>query len=402
MKPVVLHSVNPYLFRTGSWVYGQISQLQRWKPVVVCTRRENMDEFPLADVHAWTDFVPPRRWYERALKSLNGGHFPFMADVARDSGARLLHSHFAGKGWKDGPLVRATKLPHVTSFYGADIWVNSRSVKWRTRFAELFRDGDLFLVEGNAMRAKVESLGCAPEKILVQHLGVDLSAVAFTERRPPDDGIVRVLICGRATAKKGHELGIRAFARAQRAMPHLRLSVMLIAADEKQRREVARLEALVRDLGLSEVADFPPPLPYSAWRKSLERYHVFLAPSLHGPDGDAEGGAPVALIDMSAQGIPVVASNHCDLPEVVPHEVGGLVFQEGDEEAAASALLEAASRPADWARWGRDGRAHVEAQYDAARQAARLERIYDAVSERRPFTDRDANVALAQAAARAS
>jgi colanic acid/amylovoran biosynthesis glycosyltransferase len=208
-------------------------------------------------------------------------------------------------------------------------------------------------------------------------LGVDLGAVAFRERRAPEDGLVRVLICGRATAKKGHELGIRAFARARRDNSKLRLSAMLLAVDDEQRSEVARLQQLVRELGLEDCVDFPPPLPYSAWRKSLERYHIFLAPSLHAPDGDAEGGAPVALIDMSAQGIPIAASSHCDLPEVVPHDVGGLVFPEGDEAAAAATLLEMAGRPQDWPRWGRDGRAHVEAQYDAERQAASLERIYD-------------------------
>lgn len=377
VKPVVLHSVNPYLFRTGSWVHGQVSRLQRWQPVVVCTRRENTDEFPLDEVHAWKDLSAPRQWWERAHKAVNGGYFPFMAQIAKRRGARLLHSHFAGKGWKDLPLARATGLPHVTSFYGADIWVNSRSATWRRRFGELFEAGQLFLVEGNAMRKKVESLGCPPEKILVQHLGVDLSAVPFTERRAPVDGHVRVLICGRATAKKGHELAIRAFQRALRERPDLRLSCMLIAVDEEQRGEVLRLEALVRELGLGASVDFPPPLPYSAWRKSLERYQVFFAPSLHGPDGDAEGGAPVALIDMSAQGIPVVASNHCDLPEVVPHDVGGLVFPEGDEAAAAAALLEVVSRPEDWPRWGRSGRAHVEANYDLFRQVAELERIYD-------------------------
>jgi colanic acid/amylovoran biosynthesis glycosyltransferase len=377
LKPVVLHSVNPYLFRTGSWVYGQVSKLRRWKPVVVATKRENMDEFPLDDVHAWVDLPAPQRWFERTLKSLNGGYFPFMVRVARSSGATLRHSHFAGKGWKDLPLARASGLPHVSSFYGADIWVNARSAKWRARFAQLFERGDLFLVEGGAMKAKVVSLGCPPEKVLVQHLGVDLGAVAFRERRAPEDGLVRVLICGRATAKKGHELGIRAFARARRDNSKLRLSAMLLAVDDEQRNEVARLQQLVRELGLEECVDFPPPLPYSAWRKSLERYHIFLAPSLHAPDGDAEGGAPVALIDMSAQGIPIAASSHCDLPEVVPHDVGGLVFPEGDEAAAAATLLEMAGRPQDWPRWGRDGRAHVEAQYDAERQAASLERIYD-------------------------
>ncbi len=380
LRPVALHSVCPYLFDTGSWIHGQLVSLSRWRPVVVCKRRQNTAEFPLADVHALEDLPAVRQLIQRTRRRFNGGHYPFMVDVAHASGARLLHSHFATKGWKDLPLARATGLVHLTSFYGADIWKNSRSERWRGRFGELFERGGLFLVEGNAMRKKVESLGCPPDKIRVHHLGVDIDAVPFTERCAPADGIVRVLICGRATAKKGHELAIRAFARAHRSEPSMRLSAMLLAVDAGQRAEVTRLQALVEQLGLGAVIDFPPSLPYSAWRQSLQRYHVFFAPSMHAPDGNAEGGAPVALVDMCAQGLPVVASDHCDLPEVVPHGAAGMIFPEGDEVAAAAALLEVAQNAQEWPRWGHAGRAHVAEHYSRSAQGQALERIYDFVA----------------------
>jgi colanic acid/amylovoran biosynthesis glycosyltransferase len=377
MTKLVLHSVNPYLFATGSWVYGQVSQLQRWKAAVVCKRTENLDQFPLANVHALCDLPLPRRWLEPCQKALNGGYFPFMKAVARRERALVLHSHFAGKGWQDLALARATGLPLVCSFYGGDIWANAGSAMWRERFRQLFAGGTLFLVEGNAMRAKVESLGCPPQKILVQHLGVDLSDMAFRERRAPADGIVKVLICGRGVEKKGHELAVQIFARARRTLPLLRLSVMVIAKLPHEKELLARLHALVRELGLESCVDFPPPLPYAAWRKSLESYHVFLAPSLQLPNGDAEGGAPVSLIDMSATGMPIVASSHCDIPEVAPHGVSGLIFAEADAQAGAEALVQVAGQPGRWPEWGRQGRAHVEKNYSLKTQVAALEAAYD-------------------------
>lgn len=381
MKPLVLHSVNPFLFGTGSWVYGQLRGLERWRAAVVCKRRENNDQFPFESVHALEDLSAPQQWLEQALKALNGA-FPFMVRAAKREGARVLHSHFAGKGWQDIALARATGLPHVTSFYGADIWRSSRSPKWRQRYQSLWRSGDLFLVEGGAMRAKVQSLGCPAQKILVHHLGVDIAAVDFAERSARADGVVRVLICGRAVEKKGHELALRIFAAARRELPKLRMSVMVIAKSEAEKALLTRLHSVVSELDLAAHVDFPPPLPYAAWRKSLESYHVFLAPSLHASDGDAEGGAPVTLIDMSATGIPIVASKHCDIPEVSPHGVSGLLFEENDVVAGAAALLEAARSPQRWREWGRAGRAHVEANYSAAKQVAALERIYDELSER--------------------
>src|SRR5688572_27607476 len=172
---VVAHSVNPFLFGTGSWVHGQLANLRRWQAVVVCKRRENREEFPFEPVHALVDLPLARQLAERLGRRLSGGVFPFMRAALEERGAHVLHSHFASQGWTDLPLARATKVAHVTSFYGADIWKNSRDERWRKRYAALFERGTLFLVEGNAMRAKVESLGCPAGKIVVQHLGVELT-----------------------------------------------------------------------------------------------------------------------------------------------------------------------------------------------------------------------------------
>ncbi len=382
MAGVVAHSVNPFLFGTGSWVYLQLVGLRRWRALVVCKRRENRQDFPFEPVHALVDRPLAAQLRERLGRRLSGGVFPFMRRALAEAGARVLHSHFASQGWTDLCLARASGLPHVTSFYGADIWKNSRDERWRGRYAALFEQGALFLVEGNAMRAKVESLGCPPEKIRVQHLGVEVERTALVERRPGPDGLVRVLASGRAVEKKGHELAVRAFALARREWPGMRLSLMILARSPEERARLARLHELVRAERVEDAVDFPPPRPYAEYRRSLDDYHLFLAPSRHAEDGDAEGGAPVSIIDMSATGMPIVAARHCDIPEVAPDGVSGLLFDEGDVEQAAAALLAAVRAPERWAEWGRGGRAHVEREYSLARQVERLEELYDLVSDR--------------------
>lgn len=380
---VVAHSVNPFLFGTGSWVYTQIVSLRRWRGIVLCKRRQNREQFPLDDVYALTDLGLLAQVKERLGRRLGRGAFPFMLAAIEKHGASVLHSHFAHQGWLDLALARASGLAHVTSFYGADIWKNSRHELWRARYRELFAHGQRFFVEGNAMRAKVEQLGCPREKIVIQHLGVDVDATRFAERIPSADGSVRVLASGRAVEKKGHELAVRAFARAQREFPALRLSLMILAKSDDEKARLERLRQLVRELALEALVDFPAPRPYAEYRASLFDYHVFFAPSLHASDGDAEGGAPVSIIDMSATGMPIVASRHCDIPEVAPDGVAGLLFDENDETAAASALLEVARAPQRWREWGRAGRAHVEREYSLSKQFARLEELYDASSELR-------------------
>ena len=382
MPDVVAHSVNPFLFGTGSWVYSQLVGLRRWRAIVVCKRREHREEFPFDDVFALVDRPLLLQVWERIGRRLSAGTFPFMKSAIAERGARLLHSHFASQGWTDLPLARATGIPHLTSFYGADIWKNSRDPLWNKRYRALFAAGTSFLVEGNAMRAKVESLGCPREKIIVQHLGVELENAAFAERKLGSDRRVRVLASGRAVEKKGHELAVQAFARARKDDPALRLSLMIIAKSDDEKSRLDRIKSLVREQGVEDAVDFPPPRSYAEYRKSLYDYHVFFAPSLHASNGDAEGGAPVSVIDMSATGMPIVASRHCDIPEVAPDGVSGVLFDEGSVEQAAAALLEVAHAPERWSAWGRAGRAHVEREYSLARQVERLEEIYDRVAAR--------------------
>ena len=60
-------------------------------------------------------------------------------------------------------------------------------------------------------------------------------------------------------------------------------------------------------------------------REEAYEHDVFLAPSVTASNGDTEGGAPVAIIEMSASGMPIVSTNHCDIPSVVLDGVTGLL-----------------------------------------------------------------------------
>ncbi len=155
---------------------------------------------------------------------------------------------------------------------------------------------------------------------------------------------------------------------------------MIIARTDVERARLERLRELVQQEEVGGAVDFPASRPYEEYRRSLYGYHIFLAPSLHASNGDAEGGAPVSLIDMSATGMPIAASRHCDIPEVSPDGIAGVLFDEGDVEGCAQALLTIARHPENWREWGRAGRAHVEREYEVSRQGAALETIYDRVT----------------------
>jgi colanic acid/amylovoran biosynthesis glycosyltransferase len=366
--PVVAHCTALYLHTNGSWLYNQIAGLQRYEPVVLAQETANLDEFPVARLHSAQRLTGPTRLYNRLVRKLTG-EYPLYGRILRQERAVLIHAHFGYQGPRCLRARRQSGLPLVTSFYGADATEFARIPVWQRRYRRLFAIGEGFLVEGSAMAAQLERIGCPPSKIRVNHLGVDLQRLPFRERS--GGGEARLLMCAGFREKKGFAYGLEALAKVRDRGVSFRL---VLIGDGPER---PRLMQLLQDLGLAAHTDVLGVQPYSAVLEELQRCDVLLQPSVTAANGDTEGGAPVILLDAQACGMPVVATRHADIPEYVRDGVSGLLAPERDPEALSACLLQLLGNPAGWAAMGRAGRRHVEIEYDAAVQAQRLEAIYD-------------------------
>jgi colanic acid/amylovoran biosynthesis glycosyltransferase len=80
------------------------------------------------------------------------------------------------------------------------------------------------------------------------------------------------------------------------------------------------------------------------------------------PDGDEEG-LPVSITEALAAGVPVVATRHSGIPEVVREDVTGYLVDEHDIQAMSRRMAELAGRPGDWPRLGAAGRQLLEREF---------------------------------------
>jgi colanic acid/amylovoran biosynthesis glycosyltransferase len=377
--PVVAHSTNPYLPMSQSWIYNQLLYLTRYRPVVLTKRVENLDTFPMDGIHA----LYRRPWGSILIEKVRRkqlGYFPYRLKVLKETGARVLHSHAGQYGREDYLLARAAGIPHVVSFYGSDIWQGSKDPVWMAAYSKMFAATDLFLVEGHAMRDKVISLGCDAEKVLVQHLGIDVDKIAFAPRQLGPEEDVIFLMAGRAIEKKGHIYGLRAFALAARCVKRARLLIMTWGSYHDTTQNIEALRSLIREEGLEDRVEIVGQRPYDEYLRTVSGCHVMLNPSVHAANGDAEGGFPVTITEAVASGMPVIATTHCDTPEIVRHEENGLIAPEKDVSALADCIVAMVSAPERWLDFARKGRAVVGAEYNAIKQAQRLEAIYDKIA----------------------
>lgn len=377
MIPAVAHSVNPYLPNSGSWIYNQIRFLESFRPIVLTKRTENLDQFPIARIYSVYGQPFLRRNLEKALARVRNAPFRTHRDALRREGAVLLHSHFADMAIRNIPLAKEAGIPHVASFYGSDIWARAGDRHFREDFDRLSRSASLFLVEGPAMADKVIGLG-APERIVrVLRLGIDTSVIPFFPRSPDADGRVVVLMAGRPVEKKGHWYGLLAFERICRDFPHVVLRMIIGGRTPRENEHVLRMRRFIEEKGITDKVEWCGFLSYDRYLESIRSAHIFLQPSVHAEDGDAEGGAPVTITELSASGMPVVATKHCDIPQIVLDGRSGLLAEERDVDGLAALLARICASPQTWEAMGRTGRAHVEERFDIRKQVRELERSYE-------------------------
>jgi colanic acid/amylovoran biosynthesis glycosyltransferase len=358
----------------GAWISNQVvGALDRVEPYIVCDTSANLDQFPADELYE-SGRLPLLR--DRALRRSGlQRHRSVLAEVVRVNRIHVLHSHFAQTGWQNSDFARREGIAHVVSCYGEDMTeVPTQSRRWQRRYAEMFESIDLMLCEGPHMSSTVERLGCPPEKIRVHPLGVELDRIAFEPRRAPSGGRLRVLMAAAFREKKGLPYALRALGLLARDGVPLEATLvgdLRRGDDPRVKREIL---GAVEEFGIGDRVTFTGVLSHASLMEVAYEHDIFLSPSVTAASGDAEGGAPVSVIEMAASGMPVIGTTHCDIPFVLAEANRRLLVGERDPEGLARAvqrLLEL-----DWQPLVTANRSHIEDQHDARRQAFELASFY--------------------------
>lgn len=376
----VVQSVSKWLPQTATWLHNQVRFLPPdIESHIVCEDTMNLDQFPQPHVHSLAGQNPVERVWDLGLRRLGvRAHLGFLVRAMRESGARLLHSHFGDYAWRNLAAARATGAAHLATFYGIDVLFIPRSdPRWGPRYRDMFGQIDGVLCEGPFMAHSIVELGCPADKVSVHHLGIDLDAVPFSPRAWRPGETLRVLLAGSFREKKGFPYAVEALGAIKDEVT-LEVTIIGDAHDERTEREKRAILDAVERAGLGGCTRLPGYLPYDTVLDEARRHHVFLSPSVTASDGDSEGGAPVSIIEMCASGMMVVSTTHCDIPGVVQDGVTGLLAPERDTAALVEKLRWALAHPDAWAPMLAAGRAHIEAEFDARRQGERLGEIYRA------------------------
>jgi colanic acid/amylovoran biosynthesis glycosyltransferase len=369
LKPEMLH------------IYRQISALRAYQPLVLTQKRENEKRFPFKPIitlrRPWTREFR-RFWQKTILRRpllISRKEARTLAQHLRQSQAELLHVYFGHVGVHLLPFLRKARLPVIVSFHGADAGIDVTKRSHLDPLRRVFDIAALILPRSQAIAENLVELGCPEEKIRVHRTGIPLDRFPFSQRYAPEDGQWRVFQAGRLIAKKGIETTLRGFALFLAQHPQAKLTV----AGEGPLADT--LQELAEDLRIASRVSFPGFVSQAKLRDLLYQSHIFLHPSVTGPDGDREG-VPNAMLEAMATGLPVVATWHGGIPEAIQHGETGLLAPEHGHEELAEMMLWLASEPEQYAAMSANAARSVASNWEIHAQTRLLESFYDEARNR--------------------
>lgn len=250
-----------------------------------------------------------------------------------------------------------TGVPLVVHFRGSDASASDRLGVLEERYRRLMRIASAVIVKSRPMAATLLNLGASPDWLLISPSGAN--SVLFQGSRPAAADPV-LLAVGRFVEKKGPLHTIRSFAELchQPMISTLRPQLWMVGEGPL----LAEAQALVRSLALTQQVRLLGVRSQAEVAALMREVRAFVQHSLVASDGDSEG-SPVAVMEAQLSGLPVVATRHAGIPDVVLDGETGFLVDERDETAMATAMARVVSDPELAARLGDCGRQRVLAGF---------------------------------------
>ena len=258
-------------------------------------------------------------------------------------------------------------VPLVVHFRGSDASAERRLGLLKGRYRRLLAMAAGVIVKSRPMADTLLALGAPADRLLISPSGAN--AALFQGSDPAAAPLV-LLAVGRFVAKKGPLQTLRAFALLCRDPAVARLQPELWMVGEGPLLAAAR--SLVVELG-------PGAGPFLGVRSQDRcaadaRGAGFVQHSMVAPDGDSEGN-PVAVMEAQLSGLPVVATRHAGIPEVVLEGQTGLLVEEGDEAGMARAMARLLMEPDLAARLGDCGRRRIQERFTIEHHLRQVEQL---------------------------
>ena len=288
-----------------------------------------------------------------------------LARIVKERGILHLHAHFGNVAATVARLAAGfAGISYTFTAHAKDIF--HESVQHDELALKMREASTVITVSDYNLDYLRETFGPDAEHVVRIFNGLNIQDFPFAApyERPPT--IVGV---GRLVEKKGFADLIDACALLAARGTDFRCEIIGTGELEND------LEAQISRLGLGDRVRLLGPKPQNEVCRHVGGASLFAAPCVVGLDGNRDG-LPTVLLEAMALGTPCISTDVTGIPEVLTHEVTGLMVPQHDPASLAAAMERLLSDSDLRANLARNARQLIEDEFSADRNAARLRELF--------------------------
>ena len=282
-------------------------------------------------------------------------------------------AEYGTTGAKVAESCQRAEVPLVVHFHGFDAHDLGTLKEHGPAYRRMFAVADGLVAVSRTMKQQLISLGAPSEKI--HHIPCGVDTALFAEGNPATAPPLFVAV-GRFVDKKAPHLTLKAFSRITERVPDARLIMIgdgpLLAASRE----------LANSLRIQDRVQFAGTRRHDEVAATLRSARALVQHSVTTSYGDSEG-TPVSVLEAGAVGLPVVATRHAGIADVVIEGETGLLSDEGDVESMAEHLIRLAEDPTLAGLMGARARSHVGGCFSIDQTMKKLWAVMEAAIQRR-------------------
>jgi glycosyltransferase involved in cell wall biosynthesis len=257
----------------------------------------------------------------------------------------------------------------VTSVHGRDAFYRERpKARYSRAFKFLIESSDLIVLPSNTYRKKfLEAFPGVQDKTIFIHNGINPEQFRPSEVQPERIENKRYILC---VAELQEYKGIDVLLHAARQLFTEDPSLTLVLAGDGPMR--AELVSLASTLGISNQTRFLGTQGVIEITRLMHGCETLVLPSRMEPFG-------IVLIEAMACKKPVVASAVGGIPEIVDHEISGILVEPENPQALADGLRRVLSSGEFRSTLGENGYATVMERFCSMHNGAAYQKAFESV-----------------------
>lgn len=267
-------------------------------------------------------------------------------------------------------ICEGLKIPLITHFHGFDAYHFDTIREYGEKYKKVFEYSSKIISVSIDMTEQLVKLGAEREKIVYNPCGADESFLDIS----PDYNSDHCFFVGRFCDKKAPYFVLMAFQKACQQNNRLKLTM---AGDGELREACINMAEQYR---ISDKVSFPGVVTPEQVKKYMKNSFCYLQHSIASITGDSEG-TPVGVMEASAAGLPVIATRHAGIKDVIIESETGILVNEKDVDGMAEAIIKLAKDRALCKKMGANGKQIILNGFTAQQRVHLLNKLIEKIFE---------------------